>query len=168
MDATLVYLLAPFLPLLPVLLFRKRLVAWFSQQLAAGIVSWAFVRERVRDKESGKVVESLAVSAPAKALLASVAPVLLAEGMAWAKKNVKVGSLVQGAMPQLGADALGPAILGGLATKFASGKKITIEDILGGVAGVLLPRLGDAIGGIVAKPKAAEGTANPFLKELTP
>jgi uncharacterized membrane protein YgcG len=82
---TLVYLLAPFLPLIPVLVYRKRLVAWFARQIGPfvvqGIREWALVETAAEDG-----TRSYAISEPARGLLTALTPVLVAEAL----KSVKI------------------------------------------------------------------------------
>lgn len=86
---TLVYLIAPFLPLIPVLVYRKRLIAYIAAQIGPYIVTavlgWAFVTKEQKG-EDGTVVQIKALSEPARGLLAASVPLLIAEVV----KNVKL------------------------------------------------------------------------------
>lgn len=157
---TLVYLAAPFIPLLIAFVFRKRVVAWFSRQLAASIVAWAFVTKEV-EGEDGKIVEIKAVSEPARGLLAAAVPALVAEVAKSVKLKVPAGGVGLPAGLDLSnlSEAL-PAILGSgmIPKKYA------------GLVALAAPFLQGFLSGQKPGAKAPTGKPgdNPFLKELGP
>lgn len=140
---TLLYLLAPFLPLLPVLVYRKRLVAWFARQIGPyvvqGVAAWAFVVEDM-EAEDGTRTQRRALSGPAKALLGATVPVLLAEVM----KNLKFKQGGGGGLPA-GIDLSNlssalPALLGsGMIPKKYAGILAIAAPILQGFLGGAAP-----------------------------
>lgn len=95
---TLLYLFVPLAPAVLAFLFRKRIVRWFARQLGPyvvqGLYSWAFVEEAVEDAD-GKETQRRALSVQARALLATVVPVLMAEVV----KNVKIKMPGQTGLP---------------------------------------------------------------------
>ena len=109
----LVYLAAVFVPYFVGFMYRKRLVAWFARQIGPyvvqGVVNWAFITEDV-EAEDGTKTSRRALSAPAKALLASVTPLLITEAMKAIKlklptgggmpPNIDMGNIAQ-ALPQM-------------------------------------------------------------------
>lgn len=143
---TLVYLLAPFLPLIPTLLYRKRLVAWFARQIGPyvvqGVAEWAFVTEDV-EAADGTKTQRRALSAPARALLASVLPALIQEGLKSIKFTPGKGSLLPPGVTLENVDPL--ALIGMLPGKYgkmaagaigvAKALGVDIGGILGGLTG---------------------------------
>lgn len=154
-------------------LFRKRILAALGRLLFDGAVKFArreFLVEEVSEGEDGVKRVKIGLSAPAKAIVEALAPQLLAASI----KNIKINvpELMKGMnLPSVGANELGQALMGGVAQKALSGKKLKGEDIVQGILGLILPRAQGFLSGLGmeagAKP-GAPATKNPFLKELEP
>ena len=124
--------------------------------------------------EEGEDGVKRVVRKPSKAFLAQietivpvVAPILMKQGVEWAKKNVKIGNMAPGGAPGAGLD-LG-SVVGGLA-QGGLGKALGLKGTVGKLADTFGPALiqrfagGFLGGGAGAKPAAQGGGA--LIKEL--
>ncbi len=160
--------------LIATFLLRKRLLRALGKMLFAGALGHLLATyfEQVQEVDGGNGVKTslLRPNAKGEAFL----KLALASGVDWARRNVKWGQIAGPVgLPSVDAAGLGQALMGGIAQKVMSGKKLSMEDMLQGALGFFMPRLEGLVAafGGAAKPGApAPGKAapNPFLKELQP
>lgn len=128
----------------------RSLPTQFGPMLEKAAMGWVFDKESFTQADGSQGFK-LVPSARAKAMIDAVMPVLIAQGIEWAQKNIKLGGGAPGA-PGGGA---GPeALLNMVPKKFR------------GIAALLMPYIPSFLGKMGVKgaaPAGGSSAANPFL-----
>ncbi len=159
MDYALLNLLVTGGILVATFAFRKRILKVVGRFLFDGAVKFAratYFDEADLDDGHGNKTRVLRPNAQGEAILR----LGMNSALAWAKDNVKINLPALGAglgLPSVDAEQLGGALMGGVAQKVISGKKLKSEDLIQGVLGYFLPRLGGLVNQFTGGKPAAQG-----------
>jgi len=154
MDYALWNLIAFFAVLGGTLVFRKRIMSAFGRLLLRGSIE--FVQgwmwdEVISEGEDGVKVKQRALSAPARAQLEAVAPVLLQATLKSIKLKAPQNLPINPVTGQL--DFMAPVLM-----KVASGKKVGVEDFLPMIMEKAMPFVENLMGGLMGKKKEVEAS----------
>lgn len=167
MDSTLLYVLGTIIAVGAGLAYSEWRIRRLMRNGPAKLmraVKEQFFEEVDASTPDGKKMRLLRPNARLEAILEQAVPGILE----WGMKHVKInpGALMKSAgLPSVNAEQLGEALMGGVAQKAMSGKKLKTEDLMQAALGYFMPRLQGVMAGFGVgtptkpgeKPKPPEG-----------